>query len=193
MPRVRTHSNPFHYFHRMEKVDFKPVDLEIGFGMGLFIHDYAIQNPGRNIMGVEIRPKPVKLVADKVGHIPTVYLVHGNAQICLEDMIGDQSLENVFVFHPDPWFKKSHHKRRVINQSLLKILNQKLKKNGRIYISTDVEDLWIYMEEKLLENGNFKKIEDPLFWETYYKTNWQRLSDSDGRTTHFGVFQHMLN
>lgn len=197
--RIRTHTNPFHYFTRMKPVDFPTLfkhysgkfDFEVGFGRGLFIRHYAAMFPERNIVGVEVRKSPVELLKSKLNEAENehVYLIHGNAQICLEDMIPSESLERVFIFHPDPWFKKRHHKRRVVNPQFLESLIPKLAPNAKLYISTDVEPLWADMQETMSQHTRFKAIEDPEFWELCYKTNWQAFSDRDRRTTYFGTFQ----
>lgn len=197
--RIRTHTNPFHYFARMQPVDFASVlphfsgifDFEIGFGRGLFIRHYAQMYPDRNLVGIEVRKSPVELLKTKLvaNPLPNTYLIHGNAQICLEDMIPDQSLERVFVFHPDPWFKKRHQKRRVINPDFIKVLVPKLIPQAKIYLSTDVAPLWESMLETMRNAHSFLEIEDPDFWELCYKTNWQAFSDRDQRTTYWGTFQ----
>ncbi len=197
--RIRTHTNPFNYFARMQPIDFESLftnfkgifDLEVGFGRGLFIQDYATRHPDRPIVGVEVRKNVVEVLQKRidVAGLKNVHLIHGNAQIALEDVVPDASVANCFVFHPDPWFKKSHRKRRVINQKFLKILSQKMTRNGLLYLSTDVEGLWNDMQETLTESGLFTPIDTPEFWENHYKTNWQRWSVEDQRTSYFGTFE----
>ncbi len=197
--RIRTHTNPFNYFTRMESLDFSTVlphfsgtfDFEVGFGRGLFIRHYATMFPERSIVGIEVRKNPVELLKIKLKKeaIKNAYVIHGTAEICLADMIPDGSLNRVFIFHPDPWFKKRHHKRRVINPKFLVQLRPKLAPNATLYVSTDVAPLWDSMEETILDSGYFNTIEDPVFWETCYLTNWQAFSKRDQRTTYFGTYQ----
>lgn len=196
--RIRTHTNPFNYFARMTPISFEEkfenhsgtIDFEVGFGRGLFIRDYAQQCPDRNTVGIEVRKNVVINLQQKIDKlsIKNVLLLHGNAQICLEDIILDDSIDRCFVFHPDPWFKKSHHKRRVINPKFLATLHPKMKKTGKLYISTDVALLWEEMQQTLTESGLFTPCEDPEFWKTHYTTNWQKWSDYDRRNTYFGTF-----
>jgi tRNA (guanine-N7-)-methyltransferase len=183
MTRIRTHTNPFTLNRRLEKIDFSKVfplynkgllDLEIGFGRGEFITFWAKKHPDKNILGVEVRKQIVNLVQEKLlkEKVQNILLVHSSAQICLEDIVTDKSVENVFIFHPDPWFKNKHKKRRVINQELLQLCEKKLVAQGKIYISTDVEELFKEITSIFANNQAFKLVENPEFWNDYYKTNW---------------------
>lgn len=197
--RVRNHSNPLNFYKTLDKIDFNSVwpdfngvmDLEIGFGRGLFLCHYAERNPGRHLMGVEVRKSIVTVLQERVDalKLPNIYLVHGTGQRCLEDLIEDNTVQNVFVFHPDPWFKKRHYKRRVINPLLMDTLTLKMKNGGRLYLSTDVSELWDYMTGVISQYPAFSEIKDPAFKDTYYKTHWQLFSDRDGRASHFSVFE----
>ena len=190
--RVRTHTNPLHFYRRLEPIDFTAIwpsfdgklDLEIGFGRGLFMRHYAKLHPERFIVGVEVRKLIVSLLEEHLQkeEIFNAHLVHSSAQFVMEDIVPDKSLERVFVFHPDPWFKKKHHKRRVINDDFLKVLSQKLVLGGKLYLSTDVQELWEDMQLYLREFGQFTPLDQDPFWETTYKTHWQQFSENDNRS-----------
>jgi len=196
--RVRTHTNPFNFYTRLEKLDFASIfpnksgelDLEIGFGRGSFLRQWAKLHPDRNIVGVEIRKNIVAELEVEVRteNLTNTHLILGNGEIVLEDCFDDKSITNIFLFHPDPWFKKSHHKRRVIRPQFLEAVCKKLKQNGKLYISTDVTPLWEAMEETLLTSGYFKKIEDSHFWQNIYTSNWHVLSEKQKRDFNFGTF-----
>jgi tRNA (guanine-N7-)-methyltransferase len=168
------------------------VDFEVGFGRGKFITEYASAHPSVPLAGVEVRKQPVEILEERIQKLglKNTYLIHGNAQIVLEDCFEIPLIRNCFVFHPDPWFKKCHHKRRVIQPKFLETLHSRMQRKGRLYVSTDVEALWEAMSETLEHSPYFKAIEDPEFWETQYKTNWQSWSVTDQRKTFFGVFEH---
>ena len=197
--RVRTHVNPLTYIQRMAKINYseflpesKYLDFEIGFGRGLFLKNYAKNHPDRNIIGIEIR-KPVveevkKEFAAESESIKNVYLLHGKAEICLEDTIDDGSLDRIFLFHPDPWVKRGHHKRRVIQTEFLNIICDKLKTDGKLFVSTDVESLWIYMEKIINKSGKFSLQENDNFWMEDYSSHWDIYSKKDNRATFYGTF-----
>lgn len=196
--RIRTHANPFHYYKREERLDLATIfpafsgtlDVECGFGTGGFMQHYMMGHPDRFMMGFEIRQQAVALLQERIPEElkSRVYLHNGTAEIGIEDMLPDQSIDRVFVFHPDPWFKKSHHKRRLIKPAFLKMLTKKMKPGARLYVSTDVEDLWMYMRQSL-DASPFHEIEDPDFWRDYYLTPWQQFSVRDSRNSYRGVFE----
>ncbi len=197
--RVRTHVNPLSYIERMPKIDYfatlkrlEFLDFEIGFGRGIFLKNYAINNPARNIIGIEIRKPLVEELQALVQKdaLENLYLVHGKAETCLEDTIDDKTLDRIFLFHPDPWLKRNHHKRRVIQPKFLELLQQKLKDNGKIFISTDVEELWEDMQNCILKNPttNFKKSLAEDFWQNEYMTDWDIFSRRTNRKIFYGTF-----
>ena len=125
MARVRNHTNPFNYHETMEPIDFKSIfkdfngklELEIGFGRGVFLREYATRYPNRHIIGIDVRKQIADILKERTPKeaYPNLYICHGSGQRLIEDTIPDGSLERVFIFHPDPWFKAKHHKRRIIN------------------------------------------------------------------------------
>lgn len=197
--RVRTHVNPLTYINRMEKINYseflpnfdtKPLDFEIGFGNGLFLKTYSQKHPERNLIGIEIR-KPLALEVKSEFEnekIDNAYILHGKAEICFEDTIADNSLDKIFLFHPDPWVKRHHHKRRVIQPAFLNIIYSKLKIGGKFYVSTDVLDLWLYMEKIIKISGKFDTISGDDFWTEDYLTHWDTYSKKDNRTISYGTF-----
>ncbi len=196
--RIRTHSNPFHYRNRFERLKLQNVfpnyqgklDLEIGFGRGWFIKEYAQANVDRCIIGAEIRRNAVACLQESLQEkgIDNVCLINGNGQICLEDMFESKSLDNIFIFHPDPWLKKKHHKRRLINKTFLSIAQRKLKESGKVYLTTDVSSLWEEIMEAFEASGNFIQEQSKTFWEQVYFSRWNEISKESGRDRFFGCF-----
>jgi len=193
--RVRTHTNPHSYHERLDLLNLsdifsnpnRPLDMEIGFGRGVFLKERAYENPNRNLIGVEVRKPLVDTLKKELSNTSTdnVHLIHGNGEIVLEDCINDNSLSSLFLFHPDPWFKKRHHKRRVVNNRFIPQLIRKLVQGGSIYISTDVPSLHHYMESLLDQEKSLKKVHDDDFWREKYKTHWSEFSIEDKRDLNF--------
>ena len=138
--------------------------LDIGCAGGEFLYDLALVNPSWNYLGIEIREKLVKNAKLKFleREIKNLYFVFGNANNILNDAQGKFIIENLksisFNF-PDPWFKKRHHKRRVIQPKFINILSNSLQKGTLIFIKTDVKDLFDYMDCVILNNFYFKKVD----------------------------------
>ena len=196
--RARTHANPFAIRHRFDEVMIKPeagqaLDIEIGFGRGVFLRYWAQKYAERCIVGIEVRKSIVKVLQERLLNmgIDSVQLFHGNGQIFCEDSILDRTVDKVFVFHPDPWFKKRHHKRRVITTEFLRLLSTKLKVGGRIYISTDVEELFYAMQDSFKESGVFEAVDD-VFWSTDYQSHWDTFSETDNRERFVQAYQLVI-
>ena len=142
--------------------------LDIGCAAGEFLFDLALANTSWNYLGIEIREKLVKTAKLKVREreIKNLYFAYGNANNILNDVQSKFIIQNVksisFNF-PDPWFKKKHHKRRVIQPEFIKILSNLLQKGSLIFIKTDVKDLFDHMDCTLSSNLNFKTIDKENF------------------------------
>lgn len=197
--RIRTHANPLSCTQHFEKLDAERVfpefvgklDFEIGFGQSSFIRNHAKAHSDRLVVGIDVRKKTVELMQEKIGqeNIKNIVLAFGNGSICLNEMFHDHSIDNIFIFHPDPWLKHRHHKRRLFSPDFLIIAQKKLKQSGRIYVSTDVESLWQEILKIFESNLNFTKMDATEFWLNYYKTRWHEISQEKKRQTYFGTFE----
>ena len=200
MPRVRIHTNPFHFYKKIPVAnpanlfaDFHgKLDLEIGVGQGAFLKAYAEANPQKSIIGVEIRkPWIEKVLIDlENANLKNVLLLYAKAELILENFMPEKIIENVFIFHPDPWFKTKHYKRRLINLSFLQDLKPKLSSNAKIYVTTDVFDLFQDIKNVFKNDSDFKVIQDDLFWQKYYQTHWQVATQNLGRNEHLIVYEY---
>lgn len=197
--RIRTHTNPLSCTQHFEKLDAIKIfptfsgklDFEIGFGQSSFIRNHAKNHPDTLVVGIDVRKKTFEVMQERVATegIPNIHLAFGNGSVCLNEMFADHSLDNIFIFHPDPWLKRRHLKRRLVSPALLLTAQQKLKVGGRVYVSTDVEPLWIEMLKTFEANPNFRQIEDDNFWTNYYQTRWDEIRKEKQRKTNFGTFE----
>ena len=142
--------------------------LDIGCAAGEFLFDLALVNTSWNYLGIEIREKLVKTAKLKVREkeIKNLYFAFGNANNILNDVENKFIIKNVksisFNF-PDPWFKKRHYKRRVIQPEFINIISNSLQTGSVIFIKTDVKDLFDYMDCTISSNFNFKTIDKKAF------------------------------
>jgi len=137
--------------------------LDIGSAAGEFLFDLALVNTDWNYLGIEIRQKLVQTAKLRVRkkEIKNLYFVFGNAHNILNDVHNKfiiKKVKSISFYFPDPWFKKRHYKRRVIQPEFIEFLSNSLQKGALIFIKTDVEDLFNYMDCTISRNFNFKII-----------------------------------
>jgi len=142
--------------------------LDIGCAAGEFLFDLALVNTSWNYLGIEIREKLVKNAKLKVleKEIKNLYFVFGNANNILNDVQSKfiiKNLKSISFNFPDPWFKKRHYKRRVIQPEFINFLSNSLQKGTLIFIKTDVKDLFNYMDSTISSNFYFKTIDKKDF------------------------------
>ena len=134
--------------------------LEIGFGNGDSLWQMANASPEKDFIGIEVhRPG--------VGHLLHLIETHGNTNLriisydaidVLSNQIKDNSLDRLQLFFPDPWHKKKHNKRRIVQDDFVNLVAQKLKANGIFHLATDWEDYAKHMLEVLNRNNNFENL-----------------------------------
>ncbi|MBN2656600.1 MAG: tRNA (guanosine(46)-N7)-methyltransferase TrmB [Spirochaetales bacterium] len=149
--------------------------LEIGFGMGDVTHVIARENPHNGYIGIEVhKPGVGKLLAEIENRgLKNLKAIEHDAVEVLENMIPDESITGIHVFFPDPWHKKKHNKRRLIQPEFTALLARKLKKGGYLYAVSDWEDyaeqiLSVFSGEKSLKN-KYESWADPQEWRTQTK------------------------
>jgi len=133
--------------------------LEIGFGMGEGLAETAAAYPDTDFLGVEVHTPGVGALLKQIGEreLANVRVIQHDAVDVLENMIAPASLAGVRVFFPDPWHKKRHHKRRLIQPPLVALLAGRLVPGGLIHLATDWQDyaeqmLAVLSAEPLLQN-----------------------------------------
>lgn len=162
-----------------------PVTLEIGFGMGASLLQMAIAQPEEEFIGIEVHRPGVGTLLQAVdaAQISNIRIFNHDAVEVLQQMIADESLSRVLIFFPDPWPKKRHHKRRLIQTEFIELLCQKLKPAGRLHLATDWEDYAWQMLRVLTQqphlvnlapNGKFIN-NDNLRPETKFEQRGKRL------------------
>ena len=115
------------------------VIMEIGFGMGEATAIIAKNHPNNAYIAVDVHPPGIgKLLARIVENdLTNLKVIEEDVHVVLQHMIADESLDGIHLFFPDPWPKKKHNKRRIVNESFLSLIHPKIKKGGFIHIATD--------------------------------------------------------
>lgn len=129
-----------------------PRTLEIGFGNGASLAEQARQHPDIDFLGIEVhRPGVGNLlqVIEREG-LSNIRVMQEDAVEILRDQIPPNSLDKVQLFFPDPWHKKKHHKRRIVQFEFAALLLDRLKRGGIFHMATD----WQHYAEHMLEVMN---------------------------------------
>ena len=136
------------------------VVIEIGFGDGTVLIETALKNPNKNFIGIEVYDSGLGQCLNEINKhkIKNIRLIYGDAVEVFEQFITKKSVEKINILFPDPWPKKRHHKRRLINKRFLALLSKSLINKGIINISTDWEDYAQQIELTFKESNQFKEI-----------------------------------
>jgi len=136
-----------------------PTILEIGCGMGETTAAIAQAHPHSNYLGIEVHSPGVgsllKLIEEK--QLTNLRIIQHDAVEVVEQMIAPESLAGIHIFFPDPWPKKRHHKRRLIQPPFVRLVASRLISGGYIHLATDWQDyaeqmLDVLTNEPLLQN-----------------------------------------
>jgi len=145
-----------------EHIDNKYTLLDIGFGAGETLISIAQKNKEIRLLGVEVYLSGIGSVLSKINeyNLHNIRVVSEDAEDLLQTKIPNSSLDGVIMFYPDPWPKRKHHKRRLIKEEFLELLNKKLKINGIFYFKTDWKDYFNDVSDLLAEDPSWVEINE---------------------------------
>jgi tRNA (guanine-N7-)-methyltransferase len=172
--RVRSHQNPFAVNQDFSLTSLgeifpkpkNPIYLEIGFAGGMFLLDFCANNPNINLYGLEIRKQLVDRVKIRIAEnkLTNAYVEQANANTSITQLFAENSIDQVLIFFPDPWIKKKHIKRRLVNNQLVRDIATVLKPSGEVLIQSDVEELANDIRDHFETNNKFVNIHGANQW-----------------------------
>ena len=135
-----------------------PKICEIGFGHGDTLIPMAKNNPDKDYLGIEVHEPGVAstLLQMIEQDIKNIRLIQQDAILVLQQHIPDNAFSRIHIYFPDPWPKKRHHKRRLIQANFVELLHQKLCQGGILHCATDWENYAMHMMTVLTANDGFK-------------------------------------
>lgn len=161
-----------------------PITLEIGCGMGETTVAIAAANPNQNYLGLEVYPAGVGSLLGQIDaqQLSNVRVISHDAVLVIQNMIDQAALAGIHVFFPDPWHKKRHHKRRLIQPATVNLLASRLRPGGQLHCATD----WVPYAEQMLEVlSAAPELENTV--ESYHpRPDWRPLTKFEKRGLKLG-------
>lgn len=178
-----------------ETVDFatlfpqpNPIEVEIGSGKGGFLVEAATARPDHNFLGIEYVEKFALYIADRVVRhdLTNVRVLSADASHLFIHRMPPASIDVLHIYHPDPWPKKRHHKRRLFQPSFVDAAVRALKPAGRWYIQTDHADYFEVMKTVTLDRPDLTRIDfaagDPENGSPVLRTNFAVRYGQEGES-----------
>ena len=136
------------------------VSIDIGFGNGVSMLEIATNQSDWNHLGIEVhRPGMGRLFSQlEERKLSNVRAICADAVEVLTNMIADASIDRFLIFFPDPWPKKRHHKRRLIQQEFTQLMAKKLKSNGVVHLATDWQPYAQWMLEVMDDDSQYSNL-----------------------------------
>ena len=162
--------------------------LELGFGRAELLLELAAQNPGRVYLGVEVSRKRVEKAGRRAvkRELANVFMIHAPGEYVLERVLPPACVDECWINCPDPWPKKRHWRRRIVQAPLIELLARALPAGALLHVATDHEGYRDWIAEVMARQTAFQNLHAPKAWsdtrperrETAYEAEWRAL----GRT-----------
>jgi tRNA (guanine-N7-)-methyltransferase len=173
----------------------RPVEIEVGFGKGLFLLTESAAHPEVNYLGIEIERKYQMFTATRLAKRgrSNVRVACADARAFLRDRVASGSVRAVHVYFPDPWWKKRHHKRRVFTPEFVSEVARVLAPGGRLLAATDVPEYAAVVAELVPAHTALRPLRPPPEHEPAhdldYLTNYERKFRKQGKAVHRLAFE----
>jgi tRNA (guanine-N7-)-methyltransferase len=166
-----------------------PIELEIGSGKGGFLLQQALANPDIGYVGIEWANKYFRYAADRMVRrgIPNVRLMRTDARQLFLRNVPAECLQALHIYHPDPWPKKRHHKRRLIQPDFLEAVVRALVPDGSLFIQTDHADYFAWICDVMTKEPRLVDVVEDSIAEgsvdrVLVETNFQIKYEREGRS-----------
>ena len=162
--------------------------LDIGFGDGKLLTSLAKKFPELNFIGLEVYESGIGNILKQISsdNLTNIKICCSDAITFLNNYTENNSFYGITLFFPDPWPKKKHYKRRIINKNFVNLISRKISTNGFIKVVTDWSNYSDYIEEVFSTNDKFEKVSDIYIFKNRCLTKFEKKGISLGhRITEF--------
>ena len=173
----------------------RPLEVEIGCGKAKFLIARAAQFPQRYFLAIERAGKWMQIGAGRAAkmNLDNILFLRANAREVLLRFIPEERVCDFHIYFPDPWPKRRHHKRRLINQDLIGLLHSRLSGGGWVQIATDDPEYFSLIKQSFHEAGlawlSRESVNQRLTGADAVKTNYESKYEAAGRNLYYLEFQ----
>ena len=163
------------------------LEVEIGSGKGLFLQRQGTARPDKNFLGIEISLKYARFAASRLARagVDNACVLHADARHVFSEILPDASVAAVHIYFPDPWWKKRHHKRRLLNPDFVAQMSRTIMSGGCLHFWTDVEETFIAglaaLETDAHLQGPHEVLAAEAFHDLDYQTHFERRMRLGGK------------
>jgi tRNA (guanine-N7-)-methyltransferase len=172
----------------------RPLIVEIGFGNGDYLIHLAQTHPDHNVLGFEISGQSMTKAESKIERLKlsNVRPIHGTAETALAHLLAPESVTEFHINFPDPWFKKRHHRRRLLNRDTVKYLSSRLTVGGTLSLATDIVAYAEIAHETLSNAAGLCNALDSAWVNEMpgrFQTKYEAKAYREGRRAYFFVYR----
>lgn len=173
----------------------RELEVEVGSGKGLFLENASQGDSDRNFVGIEIAGRYARYAAGRLARAgrDNALMIHGDALPLFRDHLASDSVAAVHVYFPDPWWKKRHHKRRVMSEAFVRDIQRVLQPDGALHFWTDVREYFELSCEVLAEHtqliGPLEVEQRDAEHSLDYQTHFERRTRLHGEPVYRSRFE----
>lgn len=190
VPATNLPQDPQSWFSKSQ-----PLVLEIGFGMGENLIHQAQLHPEWNFLGIDVHEPGLGACCQlcRLNAIDNVRLMATDVTDVLKEVIQTPALSQVFILFPDPWPKKKHHKRRMIQVDFIALIAKRLQANGLLHIMTDWAEYAEHIRSVMQQSTEFRDVSEAetTFSASRITTKFEAKGLRKGHQIYAGVFQRI--